>query len=113
MDARTGTRRGTKAFVLAMLCLAAMASSALGADGTFLKAFGKDVVTGGGTGFEKCTVLANCKNGVPGGGLAGSSRRRVGSRPMRRATSTWPNKAPRGSRSSTRRETSSSRLART
>ncbi|MGB0092654.1 MAG: hypothetical protein WBP81_08990 [Solirubrobacteraceae bacterium] len=34
--------------------------------GHFLLAFGKDVVTGGGTGFELCTVAANCKAGVPG-----------------------------------------------
>jgi hypothetical protein len=36
------------------------------ADGNFLLAFGKDVVTGGGTGFEICTVAASCKQGVSG-----------------------------------------------
>jgi hypothetical protein len=34
--------------------------------GNFLLAFGKDVVTGGGTGFEICTVAASCKQGVSG-----------------------------------------------
>ena len=34
--------------------------------GHFLLAFGKDVVTGGGTGFEVCTVAANCKVGAQG-----------------------------------------------
>jgi NHL repeat len=33
-------------------------------DGNFLLAFGKDVVTGGGTGFEVCTVAASCKQGA-------------------------------------------------
>jgi uncharacterized protein (DUF2147 family) len=34
--------------------------------GNFLRAWGKDVDTGGGTGFEICTVPANCKAGVIG-----------------------------------------------
>jgi sugar lactone lactonase YvrE len=34
--------------------------------GHFVLAFGKDVVTGGGTGFEVCTVAANCKIGADG-----------------------------------------------
>ena len=34
--------------------------------GNFLRAWGKDVVVGGGTGFEICTVAANCKAGVAG-----------------------------------------------
>ena len=34
--------------------------------GNFVLAFGKDVVTGGGTGFEICTVAASCKSGVQG-----------------------------------------------
>jgi sugar lactone lactonase YvrE len=34
--------------------------------GNFVLAFGKDVVTGGGTGFEICTVAANCKSGLQG-----------------------------------------------
>ncbi len=37
------------------------------ADGNFERAWGKDVVTGGGTGFEICTVAADCKTGVAGG----------------------------------------------
>ena len=37
----------------------------------FLLAWGKDVVTGGGTGFEICTVAASCKEGG-GGGSAGA-----------------------------------------
>ncbi|MBJ7329555.1 MAG: hypothetical protein JHC95_06635 [Solirubrobacteraceae bacterium] len=36
------------------------------ASGTFLRAFGKDTVTGGSTDFEVCTVAANCKAGVLG-----------------------------------------------
>ena len=35
--------------------------------GNFLSAWGKDVVAGGATGFEICTVAAICKAGVPGG----------------------------------------------
>lgn len=34
--------------------------------GHFVLAFGKDVVAGGGTGFEVCTVAAKCKAGLPG-----------------------------------------------
>jgi NHL repeat len=36
--------------------------------GAFIRAFGWDVVTGGPTGFEVCTVAADCKTGVTGGG---------------------------------------------
>jgi sugar lactone lactonase YvrE len=36
------------------------------AAGHFLLAFGKDVVTGGGTGFEVCTAAASCKIGAQG-----------------------------------------------
>ncbi len=36
------------------------------ADGTFIRAWGKDVITGGGTGFEICTVASDCKAGVTG-----------------------------------------------
>jgi NHL repeat len=35
--------------------------------GNFQRAFGKDVDTGGGTGFEICTVAASCKAGTTGG----------------------------------------------
>jgi tripartite motif-containing protein 71 len=38
------------------------------ADGTFVRAFGFDVIPGGGTGFEVCTTATTCKAGVPGGG---------------------------------------------
>jgi sugar lactone lactonase YvrE len=34
--------------------------------GAFVRALGKDVVKGGGTGFEICTVAANCKEGLQG-----------------------------------------------
>jgi sugar lactone lactonase YvrE len=34
--------------------------------GNFVLAFGKDVVTGGGAGFEICTVAATCKPGLQG-----------------------------------------------
>ena len=34
--------------------------------GDWVSAWGKDVVTGGGTGFEVCTVATNCKTGVTG-----------------------------------------------
>jgi len=40
-------------------------------DGTWERAWGKDVVDGGGTGFEVCTVAADCKPGLPNGGLGG------------------------------------------
>jgi len=35
--------------------------------GNFQRAWGKDVVTGGGTGFEVCTAAASCKAGAEGG----------------------------------------------
>jgi uncharacterized protein (DUF2147 family) len=35
--------------------------------GNWERAWGKDVVAGGGTGFEVCTVAANCKQGAIGG----------------------------------------------
>jgi hypothetical protein len=37
-------------------------------NGNFISAWGKDVISGGPTGFEVCTVAANCKQGVQGGG---------------------------------------------
>ncbi len=36
-------------------------------DGGFVKTWGKDVLTTGGTGFEICTAAASCKAGVAGG----------------------------------------------
>jgi sugar lactone lactonase YvrE len=41
--------------------------------GKFVAAGGKDVVSGGGTGFEICTVATNCQAGTPGG-LGGELR---------------------------------------
>jgi NHL repeat len=35
--------------------------------GNFLRAWGKDVVSGGGTGFEVCAAAASCKAGAAGG----------------------------------------------
>jgi DNA-binding beta-propeller fold protein YncE len=46
--------------------------------GNFLRAWGKDVVTGGGTGFEVCTVAAICKAGDATGGLGGELSDPVG-----------------------------------
>jgi len=37
-----------------------------GVDGSFRRTFGKDVLAGGGTGAEVCTVAAQCKPGVAG-----------------------------------------------
>ena len=36
------------------------------ADGAFVRMWGRDVETGGSTGFEVCTVAASCKNGASG-----------------------------------------------
>src|SRR5262245_65530953 len=36
-------------------------------DGNFERAWGKDVVAGGGTGLESSTLAANCQAGSPGG----------------------------------------------
>jgi DNA-binding beta-propeller fold protein YncE len=36
--------------------------------GAFVRAFGFDVVPGGGRGFETCTAATGCKRGIPGGG---------------------------------------------
>jgi hypothetical protein len=45
--------------------------------GEFLAAAGKNVVKGGGTGFEACTVAAECEAGEPGG-LGGELDRAAG-----------------------------------
>lgn len=42
--------------------------SQFNADGTFIRAFGYDVVPGGFAGLETCTTATTCKSGVPGGG---------------------------------------------
>ena len=39
----------------------------LDALGSFIRAWGKDVVTGAPTGFEVCTTVGSCKTGVVGG----------------------------------------------
>jgi DNA-binding beta-propeller fold protein YncE len=36
-------------------------------EGSFVRAFGHDVVPGGGEGFEICTLATRCKRGTPGG----------------------------------------------
>ena len=51
--------------------LLSVAASASAASGTWERAWGKDVVSGGGTGFEICTVAANCQVGDFTGGLGG------------------------------------------
>src|SRR5690606_35346126 len=43
----------------------------LSSTGEFIRAWGTDVVTGGGTGFEICTVASECKAGTTAGGAAG------------------------------------------
>src|SRR4051794_4211939 len=53
--------------LVALGCLLAVAPSALAASGRMERAWGKDVVNGGDTGFEICTVAANCKHGGNGG----------------------------------------------
>jgi DNA-binding beta-propeller fold protein YncE len=54
----------------ALIALAA-AMPAWSASGTWERSWGRDVVNGGGTGFEICTVAADCKKGVSGGSLGG------------------------------------------
>ncbi len=44
----------------------AIASPASAADGTFERTWGKNVDSGGGTGFEICTVAASCQGGSEG-----------------------------------------------
>ncbi|MDX6584157.1 MAG: large repetitive protein [Solirubrobacterales bacterium] len=54
--------------VVFAIALLAMAAPAYGASGQWERAWGKDVISPGpgdtGTGFEICTVAANCKNGL-------------------------------------------------
>jgi len=47
------------------------------ADGDFIRAWGHDVLTGGGTGFEVCEVADDCKAGIEGG-AAGQFNRIAG-----------------------------------
>ena len=56
-------------FVVAVAVAATllMSASAGAADGTWERAWGKDVDTGLGAGFEICTASASCKSGVSGG----------------------------------------------
>ena len=50
----------------AAAALVVIAAPALAADGTFDRAWGKDVDQGGGTGFEICVAAASCKAGSSG-----------------------------------------------
>ena len=56
-------KRGLFSLVLTLGFLAGIAGTAQGADGTFDRAWGKNVVTGGTTGFEICTVASTCQAG--------------------------------------------------
>ncbi len=65
-----GLRRGEMLLACGIAaCAAALALAvpARGAPGSWESAWGGDVVTGGGTGFEMCTVAANCKDGATTG----------------------------------------------
>jgi hypothetical protein len=66
----TGSTRLSIAVILAVTVPLALVGTAHASDGTWERACGKDVVIGGGTDFELCTVAAGCKNGA-GGGLGG------------------------------------------
>jgi tripartite motif-containing protein 71 len=58
--------------LLAMGLVLLFAASAQGANGTFDRAWGKDVISGGATGFEICTVASSCQAGDgPGAALGG------------------------------------------
>ncbi|HEU4737921.1 MAG TPA: hypothetical protein VFS54_02435 [Solirubrobacterales bacterium] len=48
------------------------------ASGEFIRAWGTDVVTGGETGFEICTVSTSCKAGTTAGGIAGQVAQPMG-----------------------------------
>src|ERR671934_35945 len=66
---RGGMRPPVTAIPLAcaVILLAALAPSAIAAQGQWERAWGKDVVFGGGsTGFENCTVAADCQPGATG-----------------------------------------------
>jgi hypothetical protein len=49
--------------LLAMWLLLVLAPSAQAANGTFDRAWGKDVISGGSTGFEICTTASSCQAG--------------------------------------------------
>jgi DNA-binding beta-propeller fold protein YncE len=51
---------------LTMAAALMLAGTTWGASGGFVRAWGKDVVTGGGTPFEICTQAASCKAGIDG-----------------------------------------------
>ncbi len=57
--------------LLPLICLAALAVPAQASSGTWDRAWGKDVTVGGGTGFEICTVAANCQVGDASTALGG------------------------------------------
>jgi sugar lactone lactonase YvrE len=52
---------------LAALAVLLIAAPAQASSGAFDRTWGKDVVTGGGTGFEICTVATSCQTGFVGG----------------------------------------------
>jgi tripartite motif-containing protein 71 len=57
--------------LLAIGVVLVFASSAQAANGTFDRTWGADVVSGGGTGFEICTLAASCKAGESTTALGG------------------------------------------
>jgi sugar lactone lactonase YvrE len=61
----SGARLSVCAIAVAVVACVAPAS-AWGASGGFERALGRDVVAGGGTGFEICTDAAICKSGTQG-----------------------------------------------
>ena len=81
--------------------------------GAFQSAWGKDVDTALGMGYEVCTVAANCQMGIPAGQLGGEFLSRPPSPPTGPGTSMSPTRAATGSRSSTRRAPSRAPGART
>ena len=74
----TGLRRRLKLLLGAVAATSAVVGVAVpaqAAQGTWERAWGGDVVTGGGTALEICTVAADCKAGTPfPPGLGGEMR---------------------------------------
>jgi DNA-binding beta-propeller fold protein YncE len=59
--------RTVRLALAALLLLAAGAAPARAASGTFDRAWGADVFSGGGSGFEICTLASNCQQGSDDG----------------------------------------------
>ena len=59
--------RALAALTLAAAWALVSAASAHASDGAWERAWGKDVLNGGGTGFEVCTVAASCREGIANG----------------------------------------------